>query len=57
MCNSSRYHKAFSPGIQEYIEAVALMQYLETGALLTIENLQCTLLITNEDYLAGIADL
>ncbi|CAO3688020.1 unnamed protein product [Umbelopsis ramanniana] len=61
-----RYLKSVSPGIEEYIEAVAFFEYLENGKLLGIEILQEQLqsaglgeafIITDEDYLNGLGDL
>ena len=60
-----RYHRAFSGGIQEYIEAVSFMEYLDNNTLLSVVKAQedinksipegqpkFTLLL--EDYLLGI---
>lgn len=38
-----RYHKCISPGIQEFIEALSFMYYLEHGTLLTFGDAQRTL--------------
>lgn len=35
-----RFHRAFSPGLQEYIEAVALLEFIETGKLITLEKVE-----------------
>ncbi|KAG2189503.1 hypothetical protein INT44_004645 [Umbelopsis vinacea] len=61
-----RYLKSVSPGIEEYVEAVAFFEYLEHGRLLTLEVLQKQIqsaglgeafIITDEDYLNGLGDL
>ncbi|KAH3744623.1 translin-associated protein X [Pelomyxa schiedti] len=62
------YSRAFSPGVQEFIEAVSFFEFLKTGKLITlnkiITDLQKSLnkdlgrfCITVSDYLLGIADL
>jgi predicted translin family RNA/ssDNA-binding protein len=58
-----RFLKAFSPGLQEYIEAVSLMEFLENGTLLSREKTEKDIdgpipfPITTEDWMGGIADL
>jgi len=62
-----KYHRAFSPGLQEYIEAISLFHWLRTGSLihkvdieqrLQLDNSQRGFFpISDEDYLLGIADL
>jgi len=62
-----QYHRLFSPGIQEYIEAVSFLEYIETGTLLTLEKAESDIndsnskkahfMLTVQDYLLGIADL
>ncbi|PRP85526.1 translin-associated protein X-like isoform 2 [Planoprotostelium fungivorum] len=61
-----KYHRAFSPGVQEYLEAVLFKEYLQTKTLLTLEKAQSDIkesdaegrefIITHMDYLLGIAD-
>jgi len=41
------YHRAFSPGIQEYIEAVTFKNYLVTGELASIEDINRQLVFAN----------
>jgi hypothetical protein len=38
-----RYERAVSPGLQEYIEALGFMHYLEHGTLITYDQAQSTL--------------
>jgi predicted translin family RNA/ssDNA-binding protein len=38
-----RYHKCISPSIQEFIEALSFMHYLEHGTLVTVGDVQRTL--------------
>jgi predicted translin family RNA/ssDNA-binding protein len=38
--NEHRFHKAIAPGLEEYIEAVSFMVYLERGELISREELQ-----------------
>lgn len=44
---SFRFQRAFSPGLQEYLEAVSLMEYLQNQKLLSIEKAQEDLLKSN----------
>ena len=74
----ARFLRAFSPGLQEYLECVSFLEFLENGTLLTKEKAEADLLksnakvhqlflpnsskgipfiITDKDYLSGIADL
>ncbi|KAJ3416870.1 hypothetical protein HDV05_008455 [Chytridiales sp. JEL 0842] len=64
--NTHRHHKSIAPGLEEYIEAVSFLVYLERGELVTQEELQkelvnedgiASVLISVEDYLLGLADL
>ena len=41
--NFWRYHKCISPGIQEFIEALSFLHYLENGGLVTFKETQRTL--------------
>lgn len=63
------YHRAFSPGLQEYIEAVLFLGYLEHGRLLSLEELDIGLVeacvahdikyqmpLSPTDILLGVAD-
>ncbi|CAG8459988.1 9512_t:CDS:2 [Diversispora eburnea] len=61
-----RYHKSISPAIQEYIEAISFIEYLQNDTLISKEKVDIDfkdeegsqfLLVTNDDYLLGIADL
>ncbi|KAJ2621486.1 hypothetical protein GGI26_004065 [Coemansia sp. RSA 1358] len=54
-----KYNRQVSPGIQEYIEAVALWGFLDDGRLITKEEAQRGLAVevTDEDYVLGICDL
>lgn len=38
-----RYHRCISPSLQEYVEALSFMQYLEHGTLITFEDAQRSL--------------
>ena len=35
-----RYHKCISPGIQEFIEALSFLHYLDNGSLITFKETQ-----------------
>ncbi|GAV79540.1 Translin domain-containing protein [Cephalotus follicularis] len=59
---------AYSPGVQEYVEAATFFQFCKTGTLLNLEEINATLLplcdpsfeplqINILDYLLGLADL
>jgi len=65
-----RYQRAFSPGLQEFIEAVSFMQYLKDGTLINIDGILKIITPTRGeettlgnfhidyyDYFSGIADL
>ncbi|THH32327.1 hypothetical protein EUX98_g1863 [Antrodiella citrinella] len=52
-----RYQKNVSPGLQEYIEALSFTHYLETGKLVSYDEVQQTLSHESEDYLLGLSDL
>jgi predicted translin family RNA/ssDNA-binding protein len=41
-----RYQRAFSPGLQEYIEAISFKEFIETGTLLTKQRAEEILRIT-----------
>jgi len=57
--------RAYSPGMQEYIEAKSFLHYINNGTLITLDQLQKELvfpdgsqvLIPVNEYLLGIADL
>ncbi|KAF0548408.1 Translin [Gigaspora margarita] len=64
--NYYRYHKNISPSIQEFIEAISFLEYLQNDRLITKEEVENEfkdetgtqfLLITDEDYVLGLADL
>jgi len=63
-----RYHRAFSPGLQEFVEAVTFMRYLKDDTLLDVATLHKMLgnaakkplgnfHVSLFDYLMGVADL
>ncbi|KAG2186086.1 hypothetical protein INT43_002524 [Umbelopsis isabellina] len=61
-----RYIKSVSPGLEEFIEAAAFLEFIKNGSLLTPDKLQTqfavaeiaeTFFITDSDYLNGIGDL
>lgn len=60
------YHRAVSPGLQEYIEALGFAHYLEHGTMVSYEEVQLSLSDENgipyftlpkEDYLLGLSDV
>lgn len=63
------FHRAFTPCIQEYIEARTFLEYMQTKSLLTLESLQseihtacedkstAKLNVDTDDYVLGVADL
>lgn len=61
-----QYHRAVSPGLQEYIEALGFAHYLEHGTMVSYEEVQLSLSDENgipyftlpkEDYLLGLSDV
>lgn len=63
-----KLRRAYSPGIQEYVEAATFFKFCKTGTLLNLDELNASLLTLNDpsveplqinvlDYLLGIADL
>ncbi|KAK7694361.1 hypothetical protein QCA50_001547 [Cerrena zonata] len=61
-----RYQRAVSPGLQEYIEALSFTHYLDTGRLVSYDEVQKSLSdnegnqyfpLPLEDYLLGLSDL
>jgi predicted translin family RNA/ssDNA-binding protein len=58
--NGWRYQRQISPGLQEFIEAVAFRHYLTTQRLLTVEDARALLptgiMLTVEDWALGIFD-
>jgi len=62
-----QYRRAFSPGLQEFIEAVSFLHFTKHSALITLKQVDeliqtgtphhTSLYINDEDYLLGIADL
>ncbi|KAL7421286.1 hypothetical protein Q5752_004171 [Cryptotrichosporon argae] len=60
-----RFNRNVSPGLEEYIEAVSFLHYLETGELITLAQIQDGLshegeayvVVTPEDYVLGMSDL
>lgn len=65
----ARYQAAVSPGLQEYIEALAFAHYLESGRLLSLQGVQASLCCEDEgegerlfdlpldEYLLGVSDV
>lgn len=63
-----KYKRAFSPGMQEFVEAATTLEFCKTGKLLTLQQLNASLShlkdvsdapfsISTGDYLLGVADL
>ncbi|KAK6790566.1 hypothetical protein RDI58_009647 [Solanum bulbocastanum] len=63
-----KLRRAYSPGVQEYVEAATLCNFCKTGTLLTLDEMNATLLPLSEpsveplqinilDYILGLADL
>ncbi|XP_038885503.1 translin-associated protein X isoform X2 [Benincasa hispida] len=63
-----KLRRAYSPGVQEYVEAATLCKFCKTGTLLSLDEINATLLplsdpsleplqINNLDYLLGLSDL
>ncbi|KAJ4970565.1 hypothetical protein NE237_003664 [Protea cynaroides] len=63
-----KLRRAYSPGIQEYVEAATLCKFCKTGTLLNLDEMNATLLPLSDqfveplqinilDYLLGLADL
>eukprot|EP00026_Physarum_polycephalum_P014945 Phypoly_transcript_15516.p1 GENE.Phypoly_transcript_15516~~Phypoly_transcript_15516.p1 ORF type:complete len:283 (+),score=36.69 Phypoly_transcript_15516:60-851(+) len=62
-----RYQRAFSPGTQEFVEAVTFLQFLKDGSLLTANHILSMISPSNGelhsfqvcfgDYIQGVADL
>ncbi|KAH7569950.1 hypothetical protein JRO89_XS05G0022700 [Xanthoceras sorbifolium] len=63
-----KLRRAYSPGVQEYVEAATFCKFCRTGTLLNLEEINATLLPLNNpsleplqvnvlDYLLGLADL
>ncbi|XP_042487536.1 translin-associated protein X, partial [Macadamia integrifolia] len=63
-----KLRRAYSPGVQEYVEAATLCKFCQTGALLNLDEINTTLLPLSDpsveplqinilDYLLGLADL
>ena len=60
-----RFHRAITPGIQEFIEAISLLHYIETRSVINyqivintyfdLENYQN--FVTHLDYMLGVGDL
>ncbi|TDL28810.1 Translin [Rickenella mellea] len=60
------FQRAVSPGLQEYIEALSFVHYLESGRLVTFREVQASLTdesgivyfpLPLDDYLLGVSDL
>ncbi|PHU17503.1 hypothetical protein BC332_13198 [Capsicum chinense] len=63
-----KLRRAYSPGVQEYVEAATLCNFCKTGTLLTLDEINVTLLPLSDpsveplqinilDYMLGLADL
>ncbi|XP_023002801.1 translin-associated protein X [Cucurbita maxima] len=63
-----KLRRAYSPGVQEYVEAATLCKFCKTGTLLSLDEINAVLLplsdpsleplqINNLDYILGLADL
>ncbi|KAL3369751.1 hypothetical protein AABB24_007004 [Solanum stoloniferum] len=63
-----KLRRAYSPGVQEYVEAATLCNFCKTGTLLTLDEMNATLLPLSDpsveplqinilDYILGLADL
>lgn len=56
-----RHHRAFSPGLQEYIEARTFLSYCQDGSLINLAGMEAefdgAFTIEPSDYVLGIADL
>ncbi|CAO2828350.1 unnamed protein product [Amaranthus hypochondriacus] len=63
-----KLRRAYSPGVQEYVEAATLCKFCKTGTLLNLDELNATFLPLSDpsleplqinvlDYLLGLADL
>ncbi|XP_059648716.1 uncharacterized protein LOC132294759 isoform X1 [Cornus florida] len=63
-----KLRRAYSPGVQEYVEAATLFKFCKTGTLLNLDEINATLLPLSDpsieplqinvlDYLLGLADL
>ncbi|XP_060185310.1 uncharacterized protein LOC132614792 isoform X2 [Lycium barbarum] len=63
-----KLRRAYSPGVQEYVEAATLCNFCKTGTLLTLDEINATLLPLSDpsaeplqvnilDYILGLADL
>nr|XP_033806236.1 translin-associated protein X isoform X2 [Geotrypetes seraphini] len=44
-----QYHRAFTPGLQEYVEAVTFQYFIKTHTLMNIEEINKQLVFTSED--------
>ncbi|ODO06076.1 hypothetical protein L198_01305 [Cryptococcus wingfieldii CBS 7118] len=61
-----KWRKSVTPGLEEYIEGLSFMWYLEHGSLVSLEDVQKAvsdengqpyLVVTPEDYILGMSDL
>ncbi|XP_029464507.1 translin-associated protein X [Rhinatrema bivittatum] len=46
-----RYHRAFTPGLQEYVEAITFQYFIKTRNLMSIEEINKQLIFSSEDEL------
>ncbi|KAK4788076.1 hypothetical protein SAY86_019395 [Trapa natans] len=67
-CDFWKLRRAYSPGVQEYVEAATLCKFCKSGTLLNLDEMNATLLPLSDpseeplqinilDYLLGLADL
>ncbi|KAI9780143.1 MAG: hypothetical protein M1839_006980 [Geoglossum umbratile] len=58
---SWRYQRQISPGIQEYVEAISFQRYLQSQALISLEEASNLIVggvqLTEDDYIMGTFDL
>ena len=63
--NTHKFHRAFSPGLQEYVEALSYLSYLKSAKLISLREAQRSiewsdsviLELNPNDFVLGIADL
>ncbi|XP_057375430.1 translin-associated protein X-like [Daphnia carinata] len=63
--DTHHYLRGYSPGLQEFIEAISFLQFIRDGSLITLEEVQSKLSYAEDlkvpvpvyEYLLGIADL
>ncbi|EEB08920.1 hypothetical protein SJAG_04091 [Schizosaccharomyces japonicus yFS275] len=55
--SSDQYCEAYSPGFQEYVEAVTFEHWLADGTVLPYERLETAVVLPPSDYVLGLCDL